>query len=611
MCSLVRTTPPAAIAPDAASSGVWAGARARGLTTALALLVLLSSAAQAGTGNAELQAALDTARPDDEIAVIVSYRGKFQPKNFRKLAYEEGGEDLAVVAESRRVHRREIIAGLRQSAASEGSPIVKFAREKGARAVRVLWLSNSIALRAKREVIWQLLADRRVGQVRLDQVVVAPVPMAGPSGPVEWNISAVGAPALWTQGYDGNGAVVAILDSGADVAHPDLQASYRGGTNSWYDPYGEHASPYDRLGHGTQALGLIVGGSLSGAAIGVAPGAKWMAAKIFNDAGSASESAIHLAYQWVLDPDGNPATDDAPDVVSNSWDIASENVCNSVFQADIDALKAADIAVVFAAGNFGPNTATSVSPANNASVVSVGSVDVNSVVSAFSSRGPSACDGSVFPKVVAPGDGVQTTDLSFGGMPLYLQVSGTSFSAPEVTGVVALLRGAVPMATAAEVEAVLASTAQDLGAAGPDPDTGYGLVDAAAAYVTLSQPVDEDGDGYAVSSDCDDQDPSVFPGAREVRRDGVDQDCNGYDLTIDVKYAVYSHDGSKLSLRVSSSLRARAALEIVGVGPLTWRKVRRDWIFDAATPPGPMKQIIIRGIEGEVKSRPRPPMPTR
>lgn len=608
---LARMTRPAAPAPSAAV-GSASGCPAKCcLSCALAVTGLLASTAFAGTGTAGLQAALDAAHPSDELAVIVSYRSRFRPRTFRKLAYEEGGEDLATVAEERRMRRRDIIRGLRKAAQDDGSPIVDLARTKGARAVRVLWLSNSIALRANREAIWQLIADPRVSQVRLDEVVFAPVPMSGPTGPVEWNISTVGAPALWTQGYDGTGAVVAILDSGVDAAHPDIAASYRGGSNSWYDPYGEHPVPYDRLGHGTQALGLIVGGSLSGAAIGVAPGATWIAAKIFNDAGSAAESAIHLAFQWVLDPDGDPDTDDAPDVVSNSWDIAGENSCNSAFDADIDALKAADITVVFAAGNYGPNPSTSVSPANNARVVSIGSVDLNHEVSAFSSRGPSACDGSVFPKVVAPGDGLQTTDLSFGGMPLYVQVSGTSFSAPEVAGVVALLRGAVPTATAAEVEAALAATAQDLGVPGPDPDTGYGLVDAAAAYVTVSQPVDMDGDGFPISRDCNDQEASVHPGAREKKRDSIDQDCNGYDLTTDVKYAVYSHDGSKLALRVKSALRADAALEIVGVGPLTWRAVRQDWVFNEGTPPGAMREITIRGIEGEVTVRPRPPTPQR
>jgi len=196
---------------------------------------LLASDAFAGTGTAELQAALDAAHPSDELAIIASYHSTFRLRHFRKLAYEDGGEEFATVAEQRRLRRSDIIRGLRQSAEDDGSPIVELARAKGARAVRVLWLSNSIALRANREVIWQLIADPRVDQVRLDEVVSAPVPMAGLSGPVEWNIAAVGAPDLWTQGYDGTGAVVAILDSGVDIAHPDIAASYRGGSNSWYD----------------------------------------------------------------------------------------------------------------------------------------------------------------------------------------------------------------------------------------------------------------------------------------------------------------------------------------------------------------------------------------
>ncbi len=609
----VRTGLPSAPVPTWAGLGM-SGRPARRCaagSVVLAGALLVSAALAAGPGSVELQAALDAASPSDELAIIVTYRSQFRLQAFRKLAYDKGGEDLATVASDRRERRRAIISGLRQSAKADGAPLLELVQGRGAHAVRVLWMSNSIALRASRDLVWQLIADPRVTQVRLDQVLSAPTPMAGLTAPVEWNVNAVGAPALWGQGFNGSGSVVAVIDSGVDVAHPDLAASYRGGSNSWFDPYGQHATPYDRLGHGTQALGLITGGSLSGAAIGVAPGARWIAAKIFDDAGHASESAIHLAFQWALDPDGNPATDDAPDVVTNSWDIASENVCNSAFQADIDALRAADISVVYSAGNYGPNPATSVSPANNARVVSVGSVDASNLVSPFSSRGPSACDGSVFPKVVAPGDGLQTTDLSFGGMPLFVQVSGTSYSAPEVAGVLALLRAAVPTATAAEVEAALAATARDLGAAGPDADTGYGLVDAAAAYTSVSRPVDDDADGYPIGRDCNDHDASIHPGAQDARRDGIDQDCNGFDFTLDVKYAVYAHDGASLSMRATTAQRDDAALEIVGVGPLTWRASRRDWIFEGATPGGPLQELTVRGVEGEVTVRPRQPTKRR
>jgi len=169
----------------------------------------------------------------------------------------------------------------------------------------------------------------------------------------------------------------------------------------------------------------------------------------------------------------------------------------------------------------------------------------------------------------------------------------------------------VPTASAAETEAAVAATALDLDAPGPDNNTGYGLVDAQAAYAMLSHPIDADHDGYSVNTDCDDSDASVHPGAGERIRDGIDQDCNGYDLSIDVKYAVYSHDGALLNLRVTTGLADKAALQIVGTGPMTWRPARRDWIFNGATTGGAQKTITIRGPEGEVSVRPRPPTAQR
>lgn len=87
-----------------------------------------------------------------------------------------------------------------------------------------------------------------------------------------------------------------------DALHPDLAASWRSGPNSWFDPNGEHSTPYDANGHGTQTMSLMAGGDFGGTAIGVAPGAWWIAVKIFNDADVASLSVIHQGFQWLLDP---------------------------------------------------------------------------------------------------------------------------------------------------------------------------------------------------------------------------------------------------------------------------------------------------------------------
>ena len=76
----------------------------------------------------------------------------------------------------------------------------------------------------------------------------------------------------------------------------------------------------------------------------------------------------------MLDPDHDPTTDDAPQVVNGSWSIGAGPGCDLSFQPDVQALRAAGILPVFAAGNYGPGGATSVSPANYPESLSVGAV---------------------------------------------------------------------------------------------------------------------------------------------------------------------------------------------------------------------------------------------
>ena len=348
-----------------------------------------------------------------------------------------------------------------------------------------MWIANEITVHAAPSVIKELSGQPEVLAVRPEVVLQAPAASAAataPTGTVEPNVSLVNAPAMWNRGLLGQGVVVANMDTGVDGSQPDLSANWRGGTNSWYDPNGQHPStPTDVNGHGTWTMGVMVGGSAGGSAVGVAPGAKWIAVKIFDDRGAATSSNIHLGFQWLLDPDGNTATADAPNVVNDSWTMSAAG-CNLDFQLDLRSLRAAGILPVFAAGNDGPSAGTVFSPANLPEAFAVGGSDNADVLDPYSSRGPSACAGVTAPRLTAPDTNIRTTDL-YGG---YATETGTSVAAPHVSGALALLLNAFPGLAVAQQEAALQAGAVDRGPPGVDPDFGYGRLDIDASYQYLA-----------------------------------------------------------------------------------------------------------------------------
>ncbi|MGW6194600.1 S8 family serine peptidase [Kribbella sp. NPDC055110] len=411
--------------------------------------------------------------PDPFVDVVVVMKAQLNP---------------TVTAPTRRDRLRQLEQALRKHADATqlGTRDLLAVRRKEGRVTSVvpLWITNAIGARVRASVAAELARRADVQEVRPSTTIQAPSAMTATA--VEPNLAQVNAPALWDLGYRGQGMVVASMDTGVDVSHPELAARWRGGTNSWYDPNGQHPSgPVDVNGHGTQTMGVIVGGDGGGTSIGVAPDARWIAAKIFNDRGQASSTAIHLGYQWLLDPDGNPATADAPNVVNNSWTMTAGS-CSLEFQQDLRALRSAGILPVFAAGNYGPSAGTSASPANNPEAFAVGAVDGNDTIDPYSSRGPSACTQGVYPQLVAPGTDIRTTDL-YGG---YLDVSGSSLAAPHVSGALALLLQAVPGLAADRQQAALEAGAVDLGTAGPDNDYGTGRLDALASYNWLQSTPD-------------------------------------------------------------------------------------------------------------------------
>ncbi|MDZ4185531.1 MAG: S8 family serine peptidase [Desulfuromonadales bacterium] len=454
--------------------------------------VLLNSVAQAATLAPEVRQRMAMAGVGDKVPVIIHFTDRLDVKTFAQRS-------------NRAAARAGMVRGLRDQARRSQGPLQGYLRGQGVEPTE-LWLINALAVQVPPHLVATLAAWPGVAAVELDGEVPRPSPvtLAIPAAPSD-NIAAIGAQSLWAAGFTGSGVVVASFDSGVDITHPDLAAPrWRGGAKDWFDPYAGTLTPTDIDGHGTAVTSLMVGGGASGNTLGVAPDAQWISAKIFPDNGNAESSKIHLAFQWALDPDGDPATDDAPDVVNNSWGFeTAPNQCITFdsFRGDIQALQAAGIHVVFSGGNGGPVAATSVSPANYPEGLAVGSVGPNFAVSSFSSRGPGACSGSiyndlavdVYPELVAPGESVRVAYPLSPFTSGYGTASGTSFTAPHVSGALALLRSAIPPLADESVqdyrlrlEMGLLTTTADLGPPGADNSYGRGLVDLPAAYARLT-----------------------------------------------------------------------------------------------------------------------------
>ncbi len=390
-----------------------------------------------------------------------------------------------------------LAAALRERFDSKADPLRARLQSLGGQDLQSLWLVDAIAAEMPRSRVHEVAAWPEVERIELDmalrsqQVIrtrtlptaaqaadaVASAALAAarrqPATPVDWraakvswqlpeHLAALDVVRAWQRGYAGRAMTVAVVDSGVDVRTPTLAQAYRGGAHDWLDPYGQHKLPHDGQGHGSLVTSLLVAPPVDQAPLGIAPEARFIAARLFDDAGQGRLSAVHRIYQWMLDPDGRPDTHDAPQVVNNSWGFAqTTDQCDSALQRIWDAYRAVGIPVVFAAGNDGPMERTTMSPANNARVISVGALDADGFLARQSSRGPSAClDAATgrplpFPSLHAPGISLPTLDRVGLSMGTVNRSDGTSFAAALVSGSLALLRQAHPEAEVDELVARL------------------------------------------------------------------------------------------------------------------------------------------------------------
>ncbi|MEW6684377.1 MAG: S8 family serine peptidase [Nitrospirota bacterium] len=457
----------------------FALSRLVGLVAALgALLSAAAPPAWAGRIAPEVDGALRAKPPGARHRVIV------------RLPGAPALDESALHGRSKAFRSRAVVGALR-SIEREQRPVIETL--KGHRAVgnvdrlRSLWIANAVAVEASENT----LRDLAAAYPDLEIVEDRPIRLLAATS----NLTQVKAPDVWAlspQGYTGEGVVIAIVDTGVDGAHPALSTRYRRGSNGWFDAFDEHATPFDANGHGTAVAGIAVGGDASGSAIGVAPGARWIAAKIFSDnpTAQAFESDAAAGLQWALDPDGNPSTDDGADVINGSFEVAGASaVCdaNSLLRSAVTQVRNAGVVAVFASGNAG----SPVVPAAYPEAMAVGAVDQNDVLYVFSGQGTTACrPTSVYPDLVAPGVAVTSADTTLGGAtpgsPVQ-SVTGTSFAAPHVAGAAALLLSAYPHLSVNSIVAALSMSAVDLGIAGSDDQFGAGRLDTLGALNYVKQ----------------------------------------------------------------------------------------------------------------------------
>jgi subtilisin family serine protease len=284
---------------------------------------------------------------------------------------------------------------------------------------------------------------------------------------------------------------VAIVDTGVDDHHPDLDVSWAVGVTS--DGLSEERHlRRDRRGHGTHVAGVIGARNDSQGIVGVAPNADLYSLNIFTG-GNATTKKLRIALRSAKrGPDGVPGTADDAEIVSTSLRVNRSPVLDRTLSRIAD-----DGTILIAsAGNAGDGNGSTdevTYPATHEDVLAVGATTYGRRTADFSSEGDAV-------DVVAPGTDVLSLGRYDGEPPNYVRKSGTSMAAPYVAGLLArLVARNASVSTTAEARALLAASADDVGRPGVDNATGYGIPD----YEATVSDVDVDDEPAVVARSVD------------------------------------------------------------------------------------------------------------
>ncbi len=489
------------------------------LITLLFTVLILFNMEQSRAGEIDqvLQDTLAVMHPDSLVPVIIYLDAQVDLHTLEDAMKQQYGEPIPLT-----LRYQSVIIALQSIASQTQTPILQginqFTQETY-KDVIPLWVANIISIKTIPANV-QLIASWNGVQILyydsemiLDEPIEVDSTEETESNAAQPGLKIINAHKLWALGFTGSGRLVMNIDTGVEGMNVALQNRWRGldpgvlPTWAWNDvanPNSIFPAPasMSKGWHGTHTMGTMCGldsRETKNDTFGVAFGAKWIAARIFPHA---STTKALCAFQWGMNPDSNLSTmSDVPDVINCSFTdggISPTSDCNgaSGYWSAVDAVEAAGIAVIWSAGNDGPNAQT-ISPPKNRNVTNVNFFTVGAIdgrhsdyrIENFSSRGPSRCineDSLMYkPEVVAPGHSIRSTYKISGT----LRMTATSAAAPHVAGAVALLKELNPELTGTELKYLLLNTAHELGAPGDDNSYGRGLIDLWAAYQNVPIPV--------------------------------------------------------------------------------------------------------------------------
>ena len=327
--------------------------------------------------------------------------------------------------------------------------------------------------RTDRETVWSepehaiaLPADRgRAWGGALPPAIKAPR-VDGPDDPLlpaQYGRAITGVERLWDVQRGSPDVIVAVIDSGVDARHPELEGQLLPGWDVTVTP-ARAGGDVDGYGHGTHVAGVIAARANNGVGIaGVAPGCKILPVRIFNDFGHSTTGASAAAVIWAVDHGAR--------VINASWGSPLPGAAaEAAYQYALDQ----DVVFVSAVGNSGSNETRSYPGATEGVIGVAATTDIDTWGS-FSTWGE-------WVDLAAPGEGILSTYPIAKGNG-YRIMRGTSMASPLVAGAAALVRSQYPGWSRAQVVERLYATARDVIQTGVDPYSGHGRVDIGRAVL--------------------------------------------------------------------------------------------------------------------------------